>query len=80
MNNRGLLTWLSSALILGGTAVLGWHYWTLHEAARTQRLAKVLLNRTTAAGQSTPPLEPNKNSVCLGDMIGELVFPASTCQ
>src|SRR5713226_9400660 len=75
MRNRGLLTWLSSALILGGTAVLGWHYWTLHEAARTQRLAKVLLNRTTAAGQSTPAPEPNKNSVRRGYMIGELSIP-----
>src|SRR5713226_9609144 len=75
MRNRGLLTWLSSALILGGTAVLGWHYWTLHEAARAQRLAKEWLNRTTAAARPMSPPAPHKNSVRRGDMIGELSIP-----
>ncbi len=75
MNNRGLLTWLSSALILGGTAVLGWHYWTLYEAARAQRLAKEWLNRTTAAARPMSPPAPHKNSVRRGDMIGELSIP-----
>jgi sortase A len=75
VNNRGLLAWFSSALILGGIAVLGWHYWTLHEAARAQRLAKEWLNRTTVAGPSTPPPAPIKNSVHRGDMIGELSIP-----
>src|SRR5438105_2548434 len=75
MNNRGLLTWLSSALMLGGTAVLGWHYWTLHEAAKAQRLANESLNRTTLAGRSTSAPAPNRNSVRRGDVIGELSIP-----
>jgi len=75
MRNRGLLTWLSSALILGGTAVLGWHFWTLHEVATEQRLAKEWLNRTAVAGRTAAPAVLNKNSVRRGDVIGELDIP-----
>jgi sortase A len=75
MANRGLLTWLSSALILGGAAVLGWHYWRLHDAAAAQRLAKEWLNRTAVAGRSTPPPVPSRNLVRQGDVIGELDIP-----
>jgi len=63
------------ALILGGTAVLGWYYWTLHEAATAQRLAKELLHRTTATARPTSPPAPHKNSVRRGDIIGELSIP-----
>jgi hypothetical protein len=33
------VTWLGSALIVGGAAVLGWFWWTLHEAATARQRA-----------------------------------------
>lgn len=75
MRNPGAVTWLSSALMLGGTAVLGWHFWTLHEAATAQRLAKIWLNRTAVADRSTPPPVRNNKSIRRGDVIGELSIP-----
>ena len=75
MRNPGAVTWLSSALMLGGTAVLGWHVWTLREAATAQRLAKTWLNRTAVADRSTPPPVRNNKSIRRGDVIGELSIP-----
>ena len=42
MRKRGLLTWLGSALIVGGAAVLVCYWWMVHEAAtaRALRLAR----------------------------------------
>lgn len=75
MRNRGLLTWLSSALIFGGASVLGWYYWTLHEAYTAQRRAKEWLNRTAVVSRSASLPVFNKNSVRRGEVIGELNIP-----
>jgi sortase A len=70
MFKREWLTWLGSALILGGVALLAWCYWTVHERATAQRRAKEWLIRTTAVDRTTPP-----PSVRRGDVIGELEIP-----
>jgi LPXTG-site transpeptidase (sortase) family protein len=75
MRDAKALTWLSSALMLGGAAFLGWYYWTLHEAATAQRLAKQWLNRTPVRGRSTSLAVRHENVVRRGDVIGELDIP-----
>jgi len=70
MFNRGWLSWLGSALIFGGVALLAWYGWTLHERTTAQRRAKEWLSRTTTAHRtaSLPPVHR-------GDVIGELEIP-----
>jgi sortase A len=70
MRERGWFIWLSSALIVGGAAVLAWYWWTLHERTAAQRRAKVWLNRTTAVHDAAPA-----QPVRRGDVIGELDIP-----
>jgi sortase A len=70
MFKRGWLSWLSSALIFGGVALLAWYGWTLHERTTAQRRAKEWLSRTTTVHRtaSLPPVHR-------GDVIGELEIP-----
>ena len=70
MRERGWFIWLSSALIVGGAAVLAWYWWTLHERTVAQRRAKEWLNRTTAVHDAAPA-----RPVRRGDVIGELEIP-----
>ena len=70
MRQRGLLIWLSSALIVGGAVVLSWYSWTLYQRATTQRLAKEWLNRTPEIHRPTPAPPVRR-----GDVIGELDIP-----
>src|ERR1700675_714367 len=70
MFKRGRLTWVGSALIFGGVALLAWYGWTVQERATAQRRAKEWLIRTTAVHRTTPP-----PSVRRGDVIGELEIP-----
>jgi sortase A len=70
MRKRGWLIWLGSALIVGGAAVLGLHWWTVHEAAKAQQRTKEWLARTTAVHRPEPA-----RSIHRGDVIGELEIP-----
>jgi sortase A len=70
MRKRGWLIWLGSALIVGGAAILGFNWWTLHEAAQAQQRAKVWLARTTVVHGPTPAPQVRR-----GDVIGELEIP-----
>ena len=70
MRKRGWLSWLGSALVIGGAVVLGWHWWRLHEAAEAQRRAKEWLSRTTGAPRLELPRGLHR-----GDVIGELEIP-----
>src|SRR6266404_8522433 len=70
MFTRRWLTWVGSALIFGGVALLAWYAWTVHERATAQRRAKEWLIGTTAFHPTTPP-----PSVRRGDVIGELEIP-----
>jgi LPXTG-site transpeptidase (sortase) family protein len=64
------LTWIGSALIFGGVALLAWYGWTVHERATAQRRAKEWLIGTAASHRSVPP-QPARR----GDVIGELEIP-----
>jgi len=66
MRQRGWSIWFGSALIVGGAALLMWHWWTLHERAVAQRQAREWLTRTTAVDH--PELSPVRR----GDVFGEL--------
>jgi sortase A len=70
MRQRRLLTWLGSALIVGGAVVLAWYTWTLYQRATVQRLAKEWLSRTPEIHRSAPALP-----MLRGDVIGELDIP-----
>src|SRR5258708_5679352 len=70
MQKRGWLTWLGSALIIGGAAFWGCYFWTQHEQAAVQERAKNWLMRAPAAR----PLAP-RPTVRRGDAIGELDIP-----
>ena len=69
MRKRGWLIWLGSALIVGGAAVLGWYWWTLHEAATAQQRAHEWLSRAAVAPR------PEPRALRRGDVIGELEIP-----
>jgi sortase A len=72
MRKRVWLIWLGSALIVGGAAVLGLRWWTLHEGAKAQMRAKQWLTRTTTVHRPAPaPAPPVRH----GDVIGELEIP-----
>ena len=70
MFKRGWLSWLGSALIFGGVALLAWYGWALRERTTAQRRAKEWLSRT-AAVHPTVALP----TVHRGDVIGELEIP-----
>ena len=70
MRERGWFIWLSSVLIVGGAAVLAWHWWALHERTTAQRSAKEWLNRATVVHRAAPLPEVRR-----GDVIGELEIP-----
>ena len=70
MRRRRLLTWLGSALIVGGAVVLAWYSWTLNQRAAAQRLAKEWLYRTPEIHPPTPAPPVRR-----GDVIGELEIP-----
>ena len=70
MRKRGWLICLGSALTIGGAAVLGQHWWTLHKASQAQQRAKEWLTRTTAVHRPALP-----RPVRRGDVIGELEIP-----
>jgi sortase A len=70
MRKREWLIWLGSALIIGGAAVLGLRWWTLHEAAKAQQRASEWLARTTAVHRAAPAPQVHR-----GDVIGELEIP-----
>src|SRR5882724_9536436 len=72
MRKHGWLIWLGSALIFGGAAVMGLHWWTEHKAAEAQQRAKEWLIRTTAVHRTVPVPAP---PVRRGDVIGELEIP-----
>jgi sortase A len=67
---RGWLTWLGSALIFGGVALLAWYWWVLQERVTAQQRANEWLIRTTAVHrtESLPPVQR-------GYVIGELEIP-----
>jgi sortase A len=69
MRKRGLLTWLGSALIVGGAAVLACYWWTVHEAATARQRAHEWLSRTTVEPR------PAARALRRGDVIGELEIP-----
>src|SRR5260370_6295455 len=69
MRKREWLSWLGSALIIGGAVVLGWRWWRLHEATEAQRRAHEWLIRTTV--EPRPELRATRR----GDVIGELESP-----
>ena len=73
MRKREWLIWLGSALIVGGAAVLGWHFWTLREAATAQQRAKEWLSRTKVAPPSAP--RPERRGISRGDVVGQLEIP-----
>jgi sortase A len=70
MRKRGWLIWLGSALIIGGAAILGSNWWTLHKAAQAQQRAKEWLARKTTVHRPTPAPQVQR-----GDVIGELQIP-----
>ena len=70
MLKRRWLTWVGSALIFGGVALLAWCYWTLHERTTAQRRAKEWLIGTTAVHRTASPTPMRR-----GDVIGELEIP-----
>src|SRR5437762_47230 len=72
MRKHGWLIWLGSALILGGVAVLGMHWWTVDKAAEAQQRAKEWLIRNTAVHRAVRAPSP---PVRHGDVIGELEIP-----
>jgi sortase A len=69
MRERGWFIWLGSVLIVGGAAVLAWHWWALHERTVAQRRAKEWLERATTVYRPAPP------PVRRGDVVGELEIP-----
>jgi len=73
MRKREWLIWLGSALIVGGAAVLGWHFWTLREAAKAQQRSREWISRTTVELRAAPRPEPR--GLSRGDVIGELEIP-----
>jgi len=73
MRKRRWLIWFGSALIVGGAAVLGLHWWRLHEAAQVQQRAKEWLDRTAAIHRPAP--RPDVPPVRRGDVVGELAIP-----
>jgi sortase A len=70
MRKRGWLTWLGSALIVGGAACLTWYCSTVHDRAAAQRRAKEWLDRATAIHHPAPAPPVRR-----GDIIGELDIP-----
>ena len=77
MPKRRWLFWFGSALIVGGAVVLGFYWWTLHEAAVAQQRAREWLSRTTVEPRAAPPVAPRPTlrGVSRGDVIGELEIP-----
>src|SRR5436309_15200998 len=69
MRKRGWLIWLGSALIVGGAAVVGWYWGTLHEAATAQQRAHEWLSRAAVAPRPEPRARRR------GDVIGKLEIP-----
>jgi sortase A len=72
MRNRRWLTWLGSALIVGGAALLACYWWTLHVRDVAQERAKAWLERAAAIHRTAPAPAP---PVRLGDVVGELEIP-----
>src|ERR1700692_2573516 len=70
MLRRGWFTWIGSALIFGGVALLAWYWWTQHERATAQQRAKEWLIGTTAVRRTASPPPVRR-----GDVIGELEIP-----
>src|SRR5947209_8039509 len=68
MRKRGWLLCIGSALVIGGAALLGSYFWTLHRAATVQQLAKQTLRRkATAPSRLRAPSR--------GDVVCELEIP-----
>jgi sortase A len=67
MRNGRWLTWLGSALIIGGAVFLACYWWTLHERTVAQQRAKEWLNRTATIHRPAPARR--------GDVVGELDIP-----
>jgi sortase A len=70
MRKRRWLTWLGSALILGGAVILAYYSRTLDERANAQRRAKAWLSRT-ATGHRLEPAPPVRR----GDVVAEIEIP-----
>ena len=70
MPKRRWLTWLGSALMIGGAVVLGWYGWTVHERAFAQRRAQEWLNRSATVPRLAPPPRVHR-----GDVVGEIEIP-----
>jgi sortase A len=64
------LSRLGSALIIGGAAILAYYFWTQHERAEAQRLARESLSRKT----TVPKLVPAP-PVRRGDVVAEIDIP-----
>jgi sortase A len=70
MQRRRWLTWLGSALMVGGAAVLAWYAWTLCARAAAQRRAKEwLIGAMAVQGPASKP------PVVRGAVIGEIEIP-----
>ncbi len=70
MRKRGWLIWVGSALMVGGAAVLGFNWWTMHQADKAQQRAKKWLIGAAAVHRAAPA-----PAVHRGDVIGELDIP-----
>jgi sortase A len=70
MRKHRWLTWLGSALMVGGAAVLAWFGWTAHEQSVAQRRAKEWLNRSVTVPGSAPAPRVHR-----GDVVGEIEIP-----
>ena len=70
MRKRRWSTWLGSALVIGGAALLVWFGWTIHERTVAQRRAKELLNRAITVPRSAPAPRVHR-----GDVVGEIEIP-----
>src|SRR5260370_3258833 len=70
MRKRGWLIWVGSDLMVGGAAVLGFNWWTMHQADKAQQRGRKWLIGAAAVHRAAPA-----PAVHSGDVIGELDIP-----
>ena len=78
MRKRRYLTWLGSALLMTGAALLGVCVWNLHMAGEAQRRAKKWLDQARKAQAARQPsVAPHavRPRVRRGDTLAELEIP-----
>ena len=78
MRKRRYLTWLGSALLMTGAALLGVYVWNVHMAEEAQRRAKEWLDQARKAQAAPQPsVAPHavQSRVRRGDTLAELEIP-----